>query len=209
MNNRAFVDYSEYNLRRLEDLIALSVGRSRAGACARLLADRYGSYENILAAPSDELRRIAGEELAAFLKLTALAISRSSTDEFVFGIDHSSVEIADYLKKRFLGESVEVILALPLDSAGRVIECREIVRGTVNSSSILTRDLAEAAISVGSKRLMIAHNHPLGIAKVSVEDVSMTAGLSEQLMRAGITLEMHFVIAGMECELVSADAFDQ
>ena len=208
MSKEIFVDYGEYNLQRLGELISLAAGKYRSEAYARLLADRYGSFENILAAPADELRRIVGEEVASLLKLTAMLLSQKAIESFTLGVDHTTVEIADYLKKRFLGESVEIVLALPLDSAGRILECREVARGTINSSSIFTRDLAEAAINAGSKRLAIAHNHPLGMAKVSNEDATMTGGLAEQLMRVGITLECHYIIAGMECEIVNSEFAD-
>lgn len=194
--------YEAEYLERLSNLISQASRKIDPNETAKLLLDKYGGIENIVAVEMDELSNLVGEQVAFYLKLVGRLTSRRYTDIFNFKVKHSQAELGEYVRSRLLGESVEVILAFPVDGQGRVLECREVSRGTVNSSSVLARKLAEVAVMTGVNRLMIAHNHPRGTAKPSDDDIAMTDGIADSLLCAGIRLENHFVVSVTECEII-------
>ena len=202
MRFSSFDDYSAYNIERLADIFAyVSKGRDGTKA-ARELIERFETLDNCFAASVEELESVVGKKTAVFVKVLAAITSRRITDNFEFGKAHGSAEIGEYFAARLLSESVEVVLAMYLDSDGRAVACRAVGEGTVNMSDIVTRKILEYAVEFGCSRIILAHNHPRGVAQASADDVNMTAKLSGVLRRAGMTLEYHLVVAGMDCDAV-------
>ena len=202
--NKCTTDYTEYNLRRFAEILSYGANRADAYGLATHLIRTYGSIDNVFAAPHCDLARLVGNNTANYLKVIAAVTSRRATDSFKFGVAHTRREVAEYFMALLLSESVETVWAMMMDDGGAVIECKQVSRGTVNMSDVIARNIIEAAISCGSGRVVLAHNHPQGIAKASKDDISMTVGLGDVLARAGIKLEYHLVVAGCECDVVSA-----
>ena len=195
-------DYTAYNLESFAEIVSY-VSKGRSGSqLAERLAEKYGTLDNCFSAPPDELELLVGKKAAAYIKVLAAVTSRRITDLFEFGRTHSAAEIGEYFAARLLSESVETVLAMYLDREGGAISCCVVGEGTVNMSDIITRRIIEYAVEFGSKRVILAHNHPMGVAQASAEDVNMTAKLFEVLSRAGINLEYHLVVSGMECDAV-------
>ena len=86
---------------------------------------------------------------------------------------------------------------LVLDGAGKLLSLEFIGDGTVNSSGVLPRKMLEILLSdKRSKRAILAHNHPGGFAKASVEDLDVTEKVSSLFRSADRELVCHYVIAG-------------
>ena len=176
-------------------------GEGREETC-RALARRYGSIENVFCADFGELSELVGESAATYIKVLSAVTSRRYTAEFEFGKPHTKAEIAEYFKALFFTESVECVYAMLLDSDGIPISTKLISRGTVSSSDVIPRKILEAAIGEGSRRVILAHNHPHGLPKASEEDIRLTSGVSDILSLMGIKLEYHMIVAGDECDIV-------
>ena len=204
-HNRYSNDYSEYNLKRLSALLARGAKGADTEDKARLLIQKYGVLEDIFAAPDDELRALVGESLACYIRVVGAICSRRVTDLFELGRRHTRAEIAEYLKAKFMCESNETVIALFVDDEGCVRDSRVVARGTVNMSDVTPRKIIEASIETGCRRVILAHNHPMGVAKPSSEDIATTNALADILTRAAVTLEYHVVVAGSDCEIVCAD----
>lgn len=90
---------------------------------------------------------------------------------------------------------VEVVVALSVDSRGRMIAAHEVSIGSLNSSVIHPREVFRPAIMDGAAAVILAHNHPSGDPTPSVEDHQVTTRLQEAGVILGVRLLDHVVVA--------------
>ena len=102
----------------------------------------------------------------------------------------------DYLRLYFAGLEHEVFVAVMLDCRHRVLECRELFRGTLTQTSVYPREVVKAALRANAAAAIFAHNHPSGVAQPSPADEMLTRGLREALALVDIRVLDHFIVAG-------------
>lgn len=200
--------YNEHNYEKLTAAISPALRGEGKEEKVKLLIKRYSCINNILTAEFSELSQLVGESAAVYIKVLSAVTSRRYTEAFEFGKPHSRAEIAEYFKALFLTECVECVCAMLLDDEGIPTSVKLINRGTVSASDVIPRKILETAINGGSHRVILAHNHPHGLAKASEDDIRLTSCVSEVLSMVGIKLEYHLVVAGDESDLVSNFAAD-
>ena len=96
---------------------------------------------------------------------------------------------------RFFGRKVETVFLLCLDAKCKVLCCREIGEGSVNAASISVRKVVEAALSANATTVVLAHNHPSGVALPSADDVQTTRRIAAALSAVEVKLIDHIVVA--------------
>ena len=84
---------------------------------------------------------------------------------------------------------------LCLDAKCKVLCCKEIGEGSVNSASISVRKVVETALAANATTVVLAHNHPSGIAVPSNEDIQTTQRIAAALYAVEIHLADHIVVA--------------
>jgi DNA repair protein RadC len=94
-----------------------------------------------------------------------------------------------------MNEPDEVVYLLCLDTKRAVICCAEMGRGVVNTVDANVRRMVEKALKVRANSVIVAHNHPDGIALPSREDEIFTRYLFNALETVGIKLEDHIIVA--------------
>ena len=94
-----------------------------------------------------------------------------------------------------MNERDEVVYLLCLDSKRAVICCAEMGRGVVNAVDASVRRIVEKALKVKACSVIVAHNHPDGLALPSREDDLFTKCLYNALETVGIRLEDHIIVA--------------
>lgn len=104
-----------------------------------------------------------------------------------------------YLLPYFFGARDELVYLLLLDDAGKVLNCRMIASGSVNYASVPVRRLVQEALNVNASGLVLAHNHPSGIAIPSKEDVDLTLRLRDSLEIMNLELLDHIIVADDDC----------
>lgn len=166
---------------------------------------RFGSAFGAISTSHHARAEVFGERGATMLDIIIALAGRRLSDEFVFGRVHSEKEIADLLTGKTLGYSSEVSFAVFLSKDGRALACEYIGEGTVNSLNVTPRRIIEYALEYGATRVVIGHNHPLGTARPSEEDIGSTYRLARVLASAGIRLEYHMIVAGMDATMISVD----
>ena len=87
------------------------------------------------------------------------------------------------------------VLLLCLDARRKILACRVISEGSVNSAEVSTRKVVEAALTLNATSVVLAHNHPSGIAVPSMEDIVTTRRMAIALDAVGVMLEDHIVVA--------------
>ena len=179
----------------LKRILEFAVGTENTAADD--LMKRYRNHQSLAVAEYDELEKMpsVGADAAMLIRLAYCLASRAETDKFKFGAVHTEDEILDYLRATFYGVPNETVYALLLDDRGRVTFSHLVSEGPVNASAVLPRRVLELAVKGGARSVILAHNHPLGYATPSVEDVETTHVLKRMLESTGRELLAHYVIA--------------
>lgn len=179
----------------LEGILNFAVGTESSAADD--LLKRYRNYQSLAVAEYDELMKIpsVGPDAAMLIRLSYLLAARSRVDKFKLGVVHTEDEIVDYLMAAFYCLPNETVQVLLLDDRGRVTFSAVVSEGTVNASAILPRRVLEIAVKGEARSVILAHNHPLGYATPSVEDIETTHVLKRMLNSTGRELVAHYVIA--------------
>ncbi len=185
------------DIQALELLLFYALPRRDTNELAHLLLKRFGSLDGVFAASREELCETEGigDNAAALLALVPAIMkkSRLSRAERTRPI-RSSADAAGYLLPYFIGERDEVVFMLCLDSGRTVICCEEMGRGVVNVVEASVRRMVEKALRVKAVSVILAHNHPGGVALPSREDERFTRSLYNALETVGIRLEDHLII---------------
>ena len=161
------------------------------------LFEKYGTLSRILSADMNVLSydEAVGERDASFVKLAASVISRSKTEQYKMGVKHTSEQTDEYFKALFLPCSVECVYVMSFDAKGRAKSCDLVSEGVVNSSEFLPRKIVEIATRRRAAYMILAHNHPHGVATPSDDDISATMSVSRILSNLNVKLIRHVVVA--------------
>ncbi len=196
----AFDGFAEHEI--MEFILFQVIPRVDVNALAHRLIDRFGSLAGVLDAPLAELVTVdgVGERTAKYLHTLpdisrAYAMSKTKNTDVMDSLE----KVEAYLRALYTGEVSEKMYLLVLDNAHRLIQCRFIAEGTVNQVNVNMRRIVEFALRDGAAALILAHNHPGGLAIPSREDISMTSTLEEILHLVGIPLIDHVVVSDHSC----------
>lgn len=201
-------DISKHRAEVLYDLL-LPVKKAAASETAVLLLNKYRTAESMLAVDFYVMSGEIGESAALAIKLYAYLCARRMTDKFKFGKACDSVDIVEHFKALYIPASVETVYIMTFDKSGYPIGCEYIGEGTVNSSEVLPRKILNVALRAGAASIVVAHNHPHGIAEPSAEDLQFNTLLSRTLGFAKIKLTHHVIVAGQSFDvIVCSDIFE-
>lgn len=182
----------------LELLLFNCIPRQDTNELAHQLLKQFGSLAQVLDTSPEELKKVKGigDRAATFLNLIP-AVSRYYTIDKMKGTSHVKTldECGQYLMSRFGGKSNETVYLLCLDAKCKVLCCPEVSEGTVNCASVSVRRVVEAALGAKATTVIMAHNHPSGIALPSGEDVATTRRVAAALSAVDIVLADHIVVA--------------
>ena len=188
-----------HDINVLEMLLFYCIPRIDTNEIAHRLLNHFGSFPGVLDAPVEELEKVEGmgASAATFLSFVS-AVSRYYHDEQSkeCKIPGNLDDLAKLVMPKFMGRRDELVYLLCQDPKGKVICCRLVGEGTVCSTNISVRKVAETALGVNATSVVLAHNHPNGLAVPSVEDVQTTIHLAKSLKALDITLVDHIVVAG-------------
>jgi DNA repair protein RadC len=102
--------------------------------------------------------------------------------------------IRDYLLSRLRDYPYEVFACLFLDNQHRVIQYEELFKGTIDAASVYPREVLRRAMHHNAAALILAHNHPSGIAEPSQADMRITQKLKEALALIDVRILDHFIV---------------
>ena len=186
------------DVQALELLLFYAIPQKDTNPIAHALLERFGSLSQVLDAPLEALKKVPGisDHSASLLRLvTELArfyqVDSAQRTEVLTSLD----ACGRYLVPRFFGRKVETVFLLCLDAKCKVLCCREIGEGSVNAASISVRKVVEAALSANATSVVLAHNHPSGVALPSADDVQTTSRIAAALSAVEVKLIDHIVVA--------------
>lgn len=187
------------DLNALELLLFYAIPRRDTNVIAHALLDRFGGLSGVFDASIPELTDVPGigENAALLIKLVPHMMKKCElskvSDMRTF---HKSSQVAQFLIPRFLEEREELVLVLCLDTRNNLLCCEVLNRGVVNAVDISTRRLVEHALKHKASAVVLAHNHPDGVAMPSREDEIFTGKAQEALRLMGIRMMDHIIVAG-------------
>lgn len=185
----------------LELMLFYCIPRQDTNPIAHALLDHFGSLSRVMEATPSELKKVAGmgEASATFLSLLNAfcryyQISRTSSVDILNTLD----ECGRYLMPFLYGRRNETVYLLCLDAKCKVLCCKEVGEGSVNSAAVPIRRIVEMALSANATTAILAHNHPSGLAFPSTEDQLTTRQLATALSAVDIVLADHMIMADDE-----------
>jgi DNA repair protein RadC len=101
---------------------------------------------------------------------------------------------AAFLRSRLAHYPYEVFAVVFLDNRHRVIAFEELFRGTIDGAAVHPREVVRACLRHNAAAVILAHNHPSGVAEPSESDRAITAELRQCLGLVGVRVLDHFVI---------------
>jgi DNA repair protein RadC len=111
----------------------------------------------------------------------------------------SPSDVRNFLKIKLAAEPDEWFAVMFLTSQHQLITFEKLFRGTVNGSSVHIRVIARKALECNAEALILAHNHPSGIAEPSTADRSITSRVKDALEIFDINVLDHFIVSSNEC----------
>ncbi len=186
----------EYDtLRDWSDTRLLAAILSRRVA-VRLLA-RFGSLRPLLQAETKDLlgcHGIGRSRLEILRALPELARRYYSESLPAGEAIRSPADTEAFLKARMRHLEHEMFCCLFLDNRHRVLRFDELFRGTIDGTSVYPREVVKEALAVNAAAVILAHNHPSGVAEPSQADERITKRLKAALELVDIRLLDHLII---------------
>lgn len=183
----------------LELLLFYAIPRKDTNELAHALLDHFGALDKVFEASVPELEAVPGigENTALLISLVPQITRRYLMEKgSCLSTIASSADAGSYLVPRLMFEKDEKALLLCLDAKKSVIACVSLGSGAVNAVDISVRKVVETAVRNRANSVILAHNHPGGVALPSREDERITVEIASALKLVGIPLDDHIIVAG-------------
>jgi len=192
-----FDGFQEYEI--LEYLLTYLIMRKDVKPLAKELIQKFGSFSGVMDASIEELERIEniGNTTAVGIRgFRELMNSyfKSASSEKQMQITKIS-ELVSLLRSQIGHYQHEVFYVIYLNAKNDILKQERVGEGTVSQSVVYPRKLVEQALKLKATSLIIAHNHPGGIAEPSDADINITAEIKCALSLVEVSLQEHIILA--------------
>ncbi len=197
----------KYGAKNLSDAELLAIFlRTGVKGCsavelARRLIGHFGSLGKLIQAEQSDFCQQYGLGQAKYVQLQAvMEMSSRCLYQKINKTEAlcSPTQTRQYLQSRLQHRNEEVFSVLFLDNQHHPLGFEDLFHGTINGASVYPRVVVKRALYHNAAALIVAHNHPSGIAEPSQADISITKQLSQALMLVDIRLLDHFIIGNGE-----------
>ena len=170
---------------------------------ARELQNQHGSIGALLKADLKTFTSCRGLGKAKYAQLQAvLELSKRHLLERIDRGDEitSPAAIRRFLQIQLRGQEREIFYGVFLDNRHRILRSEALFLGTINSATVHIREIVKLALGCNAAAVIVAHNHPSGIAEPSSADIRITKRINEALALVDVRLLDHFVVAENQLE---------
>lgn len=182
----------------LELILFYAIPRKNTNEIAHKLLETFGSIPAILDAPIGHLKKVPGmgDSAATFIKLLT-AVSRLYLEK---QYENLSAPLNEFEAKRklvakFVGRNEEAMAMILFDAKGKIVYDGIVSHGSINAVDVYMRKMLELIIFYNASSVLIAHNHPSGLAVPSVNDTEVTKKMSTMFSSIGVDFIDHIVVA--------------
>ncbi|MFV0276035.1 MAG: RadC family protein, partial [Parahaliea sp.] len=164
---------------------------------ARQLLERFGGIGGVLAAAPAEVLACSGMGESKLAQLqAALELARRRVQERLFEGDvmGSPRQTRRFLSHHLGGRDREVFTCLFLNNQHRLLKCEDLFFGTLDGAAVYPREVAVRALQYRAAAVILAHNHPSGVAEPSRADRRLTERLQQALELLDIRVLDHIIV---------------
>lgn len=183
----------------LEFLLFYTIPRQDTNPLGHALMDKYNYLSRVFDAKFEDLLTVDGinKHSATLIKLIP-ALCRK------YMIDKKNIKppqlsnldaIIDYAESFFIGKTHEELYIICMDQTCKVLCHRRLSEGSLDYAPVDLRAIANTVVSTNASRVVLAHNHPLGVAFPSFADIEATNQILHLLNSMGIHLDDHIIVA--------------
>lgn len=190
------------------ELLAIFLRTGTAGKTAidmaRELLQKFGGLRALLQAEQSHFCQAHGLGPAKYAQLQAVLemSQRQLAESLQRGQALSSPQdTIEYLQARMRDYQHEVFCGLFLDTRHRVLAFEELFRGSINQAAVYPREIVKRALHYNAAAIILAHNHPSGVAEPSSADQSLTRQLQDALALVEVRVLDHLIVG--EAEVIS------
>ncbi|MBK9134550.1 MAG: DNA repair protein RadC [Betaproteobacteria bacterium] len=167
---------------------------------ARQVLDQCQGFAGLLGATPARLAALKGvrglgpakrAELLAVMEIARRALAQPLAEAPVF---EAPAQMKDYVALQLGGLEHEVFAVVFLDSQHRLLVMERLFRGTVNQTSVHPREVVRRALELNASAVVLAHNHPSGLAEPSRADEFVTQSLKSALQLVDVRVLDHLVV---------------
>ena len=183
-------------------------GKSAVDLARELLQRFDGDLGRLAEASLEQLATVPGIGMAKGAQLKAsFELSRRALAQGMRQRDSFSAPgtVRQWLQLNLSQRPHEVFMALWLDAQNRLLLAEELFTGSLTQTSIYPREVVKAALHHNAAAVILAHNHPSGVAEPSSADEMLTRALKEALSLIDVRVLDHFIVAGFGVPLSFAE----
>lgn len=168
---------------------------------ARNLLQRFGGLRPLLESSQDEFCEALGLGPAKYAQLQA--VLEMSRRHLMASLQRGELmespdAVRQYLVAQMRHHQQEVFACLFLDNKHRIIRFEPMFFGTIDAASVYPREVVKKSLSVNAAAVILAHNHPSGVAEPSLADKQITRRLIDALMLVDIRVLDHMIVGDPE-----------
>lgn len=157
----------------------------------------FGGFAGLLQAEAADLKRIKGlgpakrAEIAAVVEMARRALAQPLREQPVFD---APAKVKDYVALHLGARVQEVFAVLFLDGQHRLLKLESLFHGTLTQTSVYPREVVRRALELNAGAVILAHNHPSGVAEPSRADEYLTQTLKSALQLVDVRVLDHLVV---------------
>lgn len=184
------------------ELLALFIGQGLPGQNAVELARtwllKHRSLADLLALEFDRFGQLNGAGVARYVLLqAALELGRRVIRQ---PLERGSAlanpeQVKQFLQLQIAHSAREHFGVLLLDTQHQVLQWQVLFSGTLNAAAVYPREVVKSALECGAAAIILAHNHPSGVAEPSMADRQITERIQQALALIDVRVLDHLVVS--------------
>jgi len=192
-----FNGFHDYEV--LEFLLTFIFRQGDVKPLAKELIKHFGSFSHVLDAKPEELKKVKG--MGENAALSVVALRKALAFYFADAAVNQRLQLTkmsaliDFLKSQIADSENEVLFAIFLNAKNEVLNLKNLGEGTVSQASAFPRRIVEEALKLKATSLILAHNHPGGVAEPSDGDIAITKEINKALELVEISMQDHVILA--------------
>lgn len=194
--NNGSESLADYEL--LELVLSIAIPRKDVKPLAKELIGKFKSFGGVITANIKDLKEIKGigETTIATLKIIEASQIKTLKDK----VESRSIisnwnELIDYCKLNIGNKDTEEFHILYLNTKYYLIKDETHSTGTINSSSVYTREIMKKVLELGASSIILVHNHPTGDTTPSKADISITQKIIKSLETIDVSVHDHLIVS--------------
>jgi DNA repair protein RadC len=192
-----FTGFHDYEV--LEMLLTFIFRQGDVKPLAKELIKTFGSFSKVLDASVEEIESIKGMGKASALSFHAFRETMAYYFQNHITVDKEQITkmsaLVEMLRASIGHKQNEILFTIFLNAKNEVLATKELGEGTVSQASAFPRKIVEEALKQKATSIILAHNHPGGIAEPSEHDESITTEIQKALALVEISLQDHIILA--------------